>query len=64
MSEHKLDPEDFGWETGHSTHSSNTINDSRRGSGHWEHDWMIDADHAVTFEEFYQSEARAAGTRS
>jgi hypothetical protein len=56
---HALDPEDWGLETGHSTRSSNTISDSRRGPGHWEHDWMIDADMAVTLDEFREKQAKA-----
>lgn len=31
---------------------------SRRGPGHWEHDWMVDSERAVTLEEFYKREAR------
>ena len=54
---HKLDPEDFGHETGFSTRSSNTISQSRRGPGTWEHDWMVDDKCAVTQGEFYRREA-------
>ena len=59
MGRHVLDPEDYGHETGHSTRSSNTISQSRRGPGVWEDDWMVDADMAVTLEEFHEKAAKA-----